>query len=114
MFSTGVDIEKIDRFNDINQDFINKVYTKNEIEYCNNKKNPAQHFAARFCAKEAVVKALTSLNIKLPNLKEIEVISQHDGVPVIKLLCIDIPFDIKLSLSHCEDTAIAFVVVTGK
>ena len=40
--------------------FINKIYTQNEIEYCESKKNVKfQHYAARFSAKEAIFKAIS-------------------------------------------------------
>lgn len=39
-------------------DLVHELFTAAEQQYCNEQWNPSQHFAARFCAKEAVVKAL--------------------------------------------------------
>ena len=41
--------------------FLNKIYTENELDYCFSNAQPARHLAARFCAKEAVVKALSNI-----------------------------------------------------
>ena len=59
----GVDIEDISRFNNktLENDsvFLEKIFTQNELEYCYKQKNYASSLAARFCAKEAVIKALS-------------------------------------------------------
>ena len=115
----GVDIENIDRFTgpDRTQDssFLNKIFTRNELEYCFSKKISAQHLAVRYCAKEAVVKALASLNRTNLNYRDIEIVNKKSGIPEVR---IEKPgFDdlqIKLSLSHCADKAIAFAVITRK
>ena len=62
----GTDIIEISRIKEAIEkekiNFIERVYTKKEIEYCEGKnKNKYQHYAARFAAKEAVFKALSQL-----------------------------------------------------
>jgi len=108
----GVDIEEIVRFEDKSQEFFDRIYTKSEQEYCFSKPNPASHFAVRFCAKEAVVKALNSIDIAHPRLNQIEVYHGHNKAPKIRF------FDdkyadltIQLSLSHDKTKAIAFVTI---
>lgn len=56
----GVDIEEVDRVKRLirNPRFLKRVFTSQEIAYCRQKKNQAQHFAVRFAAKEAVWKAV--------------------------------------------------------
>lgn len=57
----GVDIVEISRMRDImarTESFVEKTFSPMEIEYCNSKANPEVHFATRFAAKEAVLKAL--------------------------------------------------------
>ena len=80
-FSHGLDIEEIERFkkyeNDINSKFLNRIFTKNELDYCFSKKNPAQHLTARFCAKEASIKAIFSLENKKLFFKQIEIINKN-------------------------------------
>ncbi len=109
----GVDIEEINRFENKTQNFLNRIYTKQEQDYCLSKINPASHFAVRFCAKEAVVKALNSINIKHPQLNKIEIYHDENKCPKIKLPETEEYNNLKIevSLSHDETKAIAFVVV---
>jgi len=108
----GVDIEDISRFENKSQKFLDRVYTKAEQEYCMSKKLPAKHLAVRFCAKEAVIKALTGLNIKHPPFSQIEVFHNENQVPQIRLLNkIDNKLTFQVSLSHDRSKAIAFVTV---
>lgn len=111
----GVDIEEISRFKDKSQRFLDRIYTKSEQDYCLSKKLPAKHFAVRFCAKEAVMKALTSLKIKYPKLSEIEIFHNEDGVPQVRMLNnLDKKLTFEVSLSHDRTKAIAFVMVSEK
>ena len=59
----GVDIEDIERFKGKSEEFLHRVFTDLELEYCLKFSKPESHLAARFCAKEAVVKALKALEI---------------------------------------------------
>lgn len=109
----GVDIEDINRFEDKSQEFLDRIYTKSEQQYCFSKPNPASHFAVRFCAKEAVIKALNSMDIKHPRLNQIEVYHCENKSPQIKLLNnIDNKLTIQVSLSHDKTKAIAFVTIS--
>ena len=106
----GVDIEDIKRFEDRSQKFLDRVYTKSEQEYCLSKKLPAKHLAVRFCAKEAIIKALTALNMEHPSLKEIEIYHNENKVPQVRLLNNgDNKLTFQVSLSHDRTKAIAFV-----
>ncbi|MBP7870250.1 MAG: holo-ACP synthase, partial [Candidatus Saccharicenans sp.] len=61
IFGVGVDIIEVDRIEDKlsrTPGLKDKLYTPVEIGYCESKKFPAQHYAARFAAKEAFLKAL--------------------------------------------------------
>lgn len=65
---TGIDIIEVDRIeesiNSLGEKFLKRIFTDYEIKYCNSKNNMKyQHFAARFAAKEAVFKAISS-NLK--------------------------------------------------
>lgn len=115
----GVDIIEINRIKEsienIGPRFINRIFTLNEIEYCESKNQMKfQHYAARFAAKEAVYKALSSIiNIELI-WKDIEIINNDYGKPEVFLhndlekvknkLKID---KILISLSHCKEYAVA-------
>lgn len=114
--SIGTDIENIQRFEKYssgkNSAFVKKVYTKKEIDYCFSCKNPAQHLAARFCAKEAVYKALCGFGAKNIDFNEIEIYHDENKVPQVRFLDPDFGcFQCKISLSHCKDKAIANVIM---
>lgn len=108
--AVGVDIEDIERFLGKSENFYKRIFTDLEIEYCLKYSAPEGHFAVRFCAKEAVIKALTALNIKGVQYKEIEVYHNANMCPqirILKNLGQNIAFE--LSLSHDRTKAIAFV-----
>lgn len=114
--SVGIDIEDINRFDKYSTDkknrFLEKIYTKSEIDYCFSYKSPAKHLAARYCAKEACVKALTKLGIKDVYYNQIEVYRDNFGGVSIRLLNKKKYSKIfmELSLSHSKDTAVANVL----
>lgn len=115
----GTDIIEINRIKESiersGQTFLNMLFTPEEIEYCESKRNAKYyHYAGRFAAKEAIFKAVSSL---LKNKFDIswhnaEVINDENGNPQIKFL--DIKFDkiknIDISISHCKEYAVATVV----
>lgn len=116
-FIIGCDIEEIKRFEGENQEFYDEIFTKNEQEYCFSKAKPSQHFAARFCAKESVIKSLCSLGITKILYKDIEIYHNEYGAPMVKTsknICDKI--DIRVSMSHCNNYAMAnaLVVENGK
>lgn len=115
----GTDIIEIERIKEsiesLGEKFLDKVYTQQEINYCESKKNQKyQHYAARFAAKEAAFKAVSK---KLESKYEIswtdfEVINDEQGRPRLKLRKIfDDIIDIDISISHCKSYAVANVVI---
>lgn len=115
MKGIGTDIIEIDRIrksiDSYGDHFLNKLFTEKEIAYCNSKKDPAIHFAARFCAKEAVVKALGTGFGKYIAWKDIEIEKDPLGKPSI-LLSSKVASSFKnpilfLSISHCKQYATA-------
>lgn len=108
----GVDMENISRFKNAGDKLLKRLFTQAELNFCFKSVNPSQHLAARFCAKEAAFKALPFKQIAFKN---IEVISGGKEQPVLVIRderAKDL--DIKLSLSHSQTEAIAFVVVSTK
>ena len=121
--SCGTDIIEIDRIQDgieKNGDrFLNKIYTDEEIEYCEStKKQKYQHYAGRFAAKEATFKAISSeLNDKYSiSWKDIEIKNNNQGKPELNLLNVNTEkiVSVDVSISHCNSHAIASVVVLYK
>ena len=111
----GTDIIEIERIkkaiSEHGDNFLDEIYTKKEIEYCNSKNNAKyQHFAARFAAKEAIFKAISSLveNKYKLSWKNAEIINDKNGKPNIKLIGINIEnISIDISISHCKEYAVA-------
>lgn len=110
--SIGTDIEEIKRFEgkETNFEFLSKVFTTSELEYSLKAKNPAKHLCARFCAKEAIVKALTGLDIKGVYYSDIEIINRNDGLPCATIAKYP-DLKIKVSLSHCKEYATANAII---
>ncbi|MBR6504616.1 MAG: holo-ACP synthase [Clostridia bacterium] len=116
----GVDIIEVERIQEsienLGEAFLNKVYTKNEIVYCESKKmQKYQSYAARFAAKEAVFKALSKeINGRYDiTWKNIEILNEQTGRPKVNLIGLDKKIaSIDISLSHIKETAIASVIIT--
>jgi holo-[acyl-carrier protein] synthase len=113
--SVGVDIENVFRFTKEleNKPFLNKIFTKQELDYCFSKSLPEQPLAARFAAKEAVSKALGSLGFTHKNfsLKDIEIKKKENGAPSISIKNLDPKYKINISISHTAEQAIAFCII---
>ena len=71
--AVGVDIEDIERFEGKDEMFYRRIFSDLEFDYCKSMPCPAQHFAARFCAKEAIFKALSSFGESGVEFKKIEI-----------------------------------------
>jgi holo-[acyl-carrier protein] synthase len=120
----GTDIVAISRFErfvkENNQALFERIFTLGEREYCAAKKFSAQHFALRFAAKEAFLKALgTGLREGL-SWREMEVCNDSLGKPELLLSGHARQFftdrggvHCHLSLSHDADAAVAMVVLEG-
>jgi holo-[acyl-carrier protein] synthase len=115
----GVDIIEIKRIREIieryGKRFVDKVFTPVEVAYCESKKIPFQHYAARFAAKEAVAKAIATGWRGDFRWKDVEVSNDDLGQPGITLygrLAARIDRRrIYLSLSHSDNSVIAFVII---
>lgn len=103
----GTDILYIPRLEKIlNNAFINKVYTKKEIEIANSQLVPLHFYATRFAAKEAIIKATNGRY----DFKEIEILKDIDGKPLANI--VNKPeIKISISLSYDNDYAIAFCIL---
>lgn len=123
IYGIGIDIieikriqKSIEKFGDA---FINKIFTKTEIEYCSTKPDKYQHFAARFAGKEAVAKALSSLAPNGFNWKDIEIFNLDNGLPQVKLFgklseFIDEEKSIMITMSHSENYVTSFAIIFQK
>jgi holo-[acyl-carrier protein] synthase len=89
IIGTGVDIIEVARIDRLLEKhsprFEEKIFTPDEVLYCKSKAIPGIHFAARFAAKEAVMKCLGTGMDKGIAFNEIEVTHENSGQPIIKL-----------------------------
>ncbi|KAJ2715987.1 3-oxoacyl-[acyl-carrier-protein] synthase [Coemansia spiralis] len=122
----GVDIELIEDINIENETFVERNFTAGEQEYCRRQPNPHASFAGKWCAKEAVIKAVSSLDLDCPKvwtkgsaapLDEIEIVIAASGAPAVvlhgdaKAACEKVGVaQIKVSISHIDAFAIATAV----
>ena len=121
---TGIDIIEINRIKEsidsLGESFKERIYTKKEIEYCENRKNAKyQHYAGRFAAKEAIFKAVSELlDDKFEiSWKDAEVLDDENGKPRITFTSKKLEEKIEsidISISHCKQYAIANVVILNE
>jgi holo-[acyl-carrier protein] synthase len=124
IYGTGIDIVDISRFErfvrEDNQPLFRRVFTPDEQAYCAAKRHSAQHFALRFAAKEAFLKAVgTGLRDGI-SWRDMEVVNDTLGKPELKLYGrAEELFREKglqrifLSLSHDGNYAVASVTLEG-
>ena len=116
----GIDIIEIARvkksIDEYGSLFLNKVFTEDEINYCNNKFNRYQHFAARFAAKEAVYKAMASGWKEGLRWKDIEIENEPTGMPKVKPSgklknFLSSNKELKISISHSDNYVTCVAII---
>jgi holo-[acyl-carrier protein] synthase len=119
---SGIDLIEVNRIKKAIErwpdKFINRIFTKGEIEYSSKKKLKYEHLAARFATKEAVLKAFGQGKKRYVRWKDIEVSKLTSGKPSIKIHGFIKTVkensnikDISISMSHTEHYAIASCVL---
>ena len=122
IYGLGTDIVEVSRISGKiakNNGFRELVFTPGEIAYCEKQVHPAQHYAARFAAKEAFLKAMgTGFISGGVQFNEIEITHDPSGKPLLQLLGNASVYyaqlqikQILVSLSHISTTAVASVVI---
>lgn len=123
VFGIGIDLIEIDRIEKsikkFGEHFINKIFTEVEKEYSNSKGSPYQHYAARFAAKEAIAKALSTPNNKGFKWHDIEVYNEQNGYPSVRLYgkvkeILGNDKELKISISHSDNYATCVAIVYYK
>lgn len=116
----GIDIIEIARIGDAlskwDNRFRNLVFLASEIEFCEARSDPVQHYAARFAAKEAVAKALKAHKPVFLKWTDVEIISDGNGAPTVLLhgeaKAAFSGIRLSLSLSHSKNSAIAIALLS--
>lgn len=122
IFGIGIDLVEVDRLQKsvekFGERFVNRLFTDNEIKYCQTKSNSYQHYTVRFAAKEALLKAIgTGLSAGM-SWHQIEIMNDAQGKPsmithgycqkMLQKLAIK---NLVLSLSHSRHYGIAVVIL---
>ena len=121
MLTVGVDIIEIGRISATidrwGNRFLGRIYTQEELDYCRGR--PPQ-LAARFAAKEAVMKALGT-GLRGVGWRDIEVVRRRGRAPTVRLHGRAVKLseqlavtEIALSISHSREYAVASVVMEAK
>lgn len=121
IFGIGIDVVEVERIASAierhGQPFLARIFTPAERAYCDSRKNPAMHYAARFAAKEAAAKALGTGIGGHAGLHDLEVTHNEGGAPELRLAGAALDFAAKhgisrimISLSHSRDHAAANAV----
>lgn len=119
----GTDLVAIARFERVLQErperFVTRVFTESERSYCESKPNPAESYAARFAAKEAILKCLGTGWARGLGFQDIEVVRDELGAVAATLHGVAAErakelgiAQVHVSISHAEDHALAFAVAT--
>ena len=122
LIGVGCDVIEIARVQKaiVKRSFVERVFAPEEIAYCESRgKQAAASFAARFAAKEAVLKALGT-GLRGGELTEIVITNDELGKPSVQLLGYHGQLAAKrgvkkiaISMSHSRETALAYVVMEG-
>lgn len=122
IIGTGIDIVEISRVKNASlkwkDKFLRRIFTNKEITYSKERTYSYQHLAARFAAKEAVLKAFGNSWKKRAEWTDIEIWNEESGKPIVKLygdvkkikdkMKVD---DIIISLSHTRTYAVASAIL---
>ena len=122
----GIDIIETSRIKESIEEgqgkFLSRVYTDNEIKYCESKnKSKYQHYAARFAVKEATFKAISSLLSDKYSIswRNVETLNDEKGKPNIKFISLSKEVEkelnkiesIDVSITHIKEYAVANVSI---
>jgi holo-[acyl-carrier protein] synthase len=125
ILGTGIDLLEIPRLarslERYGEHFVRKIFTEGEAAYCEARARRVEHYAARFAAKEAVMKALGTGVARGVGFRTVEVVREAGRAPEVRLhraakarageLGVT---RIHLSLTHTDRTAAAWVVLEGE
>ena len=117
----GTDIVEIVRIGEMidrhGESFLNRIYTEEEIRYCQKRKHCNEAFAGRWAAKEATMKVLGTGFVRGIGWQDIEVLAEKNGKPYVKMqggageharrIGLD---EVLITISHCRTYATATAI----
>jgi holo-[acyl-carrier protein] synthase len=125
IIGVGTDIIECSRINRMierhGEHFLDRVFTKREIRYCQMHKHSVERFAGRFAAKEAILKCLGTGWGSGIRWLDVEVQNEPSGRPIVALGGLARAqarrsriADIHISISHCREFATAYALAVGE
>jgi holo-[acyl-carrier protein] synthase len=109
-----LEIERLERALERRPKLADRLFTEGERAYAASRARPGQHLAARFCAKEAVAKAL---RMEAWSFQDVEVVG-GDGPPMVRLhgrvaeRARELGVEVRISLTHSRGEAAAVAVAS--
>lgn len=124
LIGIGIDVVEVDRIqaslDEFKDRFLDRIFTKQEQEYCNRQKRPELHLAARFAAKEAIAKAFGTGIGKEIGWLDMEISRRSTGEPEVILSDQGQNYadsrgvtEVMVSLTHAKHYAAANAVILG-
>ncbi|MWC28013.1 holo-ACP synthase [Paenibacillus sp. MMS18-CY102] len=120
----GIDLvscERMERFIKEHEESLETFFSNEEIAYCRSHRNETPYFAARFAAKEAVMKAIGIGILEIGSMRDIEIVHEPSGQPrpVLRGGALRRQEQAKIaqvhvSISHCELYSIAQAIAVGE
>jgi holo-[acyl-carrier protein] synthase len=124
IFGIGIDIIEIIRVEKMvakGRQYLEAIFTENEMNYCDAKARKYEHYAARFAAKEALLKALGTGWRGGLAYSDIEIIHEESGKPEVvvrseirKFFNRNNIHKTSISLSHTKEIAIAVIILENE
>jgi holo-[acyl-carrier-protein] synthase len=116
IIGTGVDITEVRRLRQAiekwGEEFLNKVFTPQELKNASQRSSFYQHLAGRFAAKEAIFKALGNKSL---TWQDVEILNDREGRPICRILNgKSEKTKVCVSISHVKTYAVASAVITEK
>ncbi len=108
-----LEIERLERARERRPRLAERLFTDGERAYAAERARPGQHLAARFCAKEAVAKAL---RLHGWSFRDVEVVTGEDGAPEVVLhgavaaRAQELGVSLQVSLTHTRHDAAAVAI----
>ena len=124
ILGTGLDVAEVDRIRNAigrrGQRFVERIYTRAEIDYVERKANRFERYAGCFAAKEAGMKAIGTGWRRGVRWRDFEVVNLPSGRPTLRLhgvaarIATDLGVkSVSLSITHTASVGVAFVILEG-
>jgi holo-[acyl-carrier protein] synthase len=116
IIGTGVDITEVRRLRQAvekwGEDFLQRIFTREELENAKTRGSLYQHLAGRFAAKEAIFKAMGDPRL---NWRDVQILNDKNGKPSCVILSgKGKKIEVHISISHVKTYAVASAIITEK